>query len=328
MQPCAFFRKNYFKISSAKYLVSCLLILSIHNTAFSKERSWRKLFNPVHLNLSIGYGITSYHNTIFGMHMFEKEGKHYLYSSAESNLVYLVRWFDNAYVLLKTYDDPAQLPGATHDEPITITTLKGTGATLPISLSGHVDIFKKFRIELGGSLFINKISTLKPDKDHEHLGDYKAAKSTYYIIRPFTKLGFKLLENSAYTLLLDSHLGFDFTYGRLRDRRAINRSAFPPPVGLGITVEKHIAEYFSVFSSLSYDISSFYKLFAQKQGLVVLKQQGVWIQFGISLNCPEIPRCAVPHCDVEVKHRHGGKAYRGVSMFKGKNARGQRLYEK
>lgn len=326
MKHYAFFRRNYFKLGSTKYLVSCLLILSIHNTAFSKERcSWRKRFNPVHLNLSVGYGITSYHNTIAGMHMFEKEGKHYLYSPAEPNIVYLVRWFDNSYVLLKTYDDPAQFPGDTRDEPAII--FKGKGTTLPISLSGHVDIFKKFRIELGGSLFINKISTLKPDKDHEHLGEYKASKGTYYIIRPFTKLGFKLLENPAYTLLLDSHLGFDFTYGRLSDSKAINRSALPP-VGLGITVEKHIAEYFSLFSRLSYDISSFYKLFAEKQGLVALKQPGVWIQFGISLNCPEIPRCPVPHCDVEVKHSHGGKAYRGVSMFKGKNARGQKLYEK
>ncbi len=61
---------------------------------------------------------------------------------------------------------------------------------------------------------------------------------------------------------------------------------------------------------------------------VLFTQQAVYLQLGLSLRCPEIPRCPIKSCDVEVKHKHRGKSYRGVSMFTGKDSKGERLYEK
>lgn len=327
MQCYSFLKESYFKTCFDKYLLCLLLALSIHNVTFSKERfSFRKLLNQVHLNMSVGYGTTFYHNAVAGMYVLEEEGKYYLYNSEAKNVVYLIRWFGDSYVCMKTYNGISEPPTRNISNDLKTTT-KGKGATFPISLSGHVDILKKFRFELGGALFINKIKTLKPDKKHKHLGDYNDPKGTHYVVRPFALLGFKLLENSAHTLLLNTQVGFDFTYARLSDSLAIHRSALPPPVGIGITVEKHISEYFSAFSRLLYDIKIFLDLLEPEAG-VWLKQQSVFLQLGVSLNCPEIPRCPVPHCEVEVKHRHGGKAYRGVSMFRGKDSMEHKIYEK
>ena len=314
MQCYSFLKESYFKTWCGKYLLCLVLVLSIHNVAFSKERfSFKKLLSQVHLNMSVGYGATFYHNSVFGMNVFEEEGKYYLYNPKEKNVVCLIRWFGDSPIFMKAYDSISKRPRDTSNGE---TIVKGTGATFPISLSGHVDILKKFRLELGSTLFINKIKTLKPDKEHEYLGDYNDPKGTHYVVRPLAMLGFKLLENSAYTLLLNTQIGFDFTYAKLSDSLAIHKSELPS-VGIGITVEKHISEYFSAFGRLTYDTKIFWEKLG-KLGGVLLKQKGVFLQLGVSLNCPEIPRCPVPHCEVQVQHRHGGKAYRGVSMFRGK----------
>jgi hypothetical protein len=320
---------NQGKISSSKfyigkYILFFLLVLAIHPITFAKESfTWRKFLNPVHFNFSVGYGVNFYKNTVVGMSMFVKEGKHYLVESGVSNTVYLVRWMGQPYVHLRTYDNIQEF--LTNPSPKKIV-FKGRGTVLPITLSGHWDLLKKLRVELGGSLLINQLKTLTPDTEHEYLGNYSDPLGKYYIIRPFALIGFKVLENSAFTLLINTQVSFDFAYANLGDHTATHRFVFPP-VGLGVTVEKHISEYCSAFGKIMYDIRSFTEELVDKKG-VMLNCQGVYLQLGISVNCPEIPRCPIAHCEVEVKHKHGGKPYRGVSMFTGKDAKGYRLYEK
>ncbi|MEM7055663.1 MAG: hypothetical protein AAF392_02155 [Bacteroidota bacterium] len=319
MKRYSFFKRSYSRLRFGKYLLCLLLTCFIHNVAFSKEHlSFRKLLNQVHVNVSFGGGKTFYYNDVVQMHVFKEADKYYLYDSRANN-VYLIRWFGGSYVCMKTYDVTSKPLNIGDEQKI---TCKGTGATFPIALSSHIDILRKFRVELGGTLLINKIKTLKPDKEHMHLGDYKDPRGTHYNIRPFAMLGFKLLENPAYTLLLNTQIGFDFVYGKLSDSRAVLRS-FLPSVDIGITAEKHISAYFSAFSRLSYDRKIFLELF--KPGALILKQQGLFLQLGVSLNCPELPRCPVSHCKAEIKHRHRGKIYRGASMLRGKDARGHRL---
>lgn len=319
MKHCSFFKESYPRLCLGKYLPCLLLTLSIHNVALSKEHlSFRKLLNQVHLNMSFGAGKTFYHNDVIQMHVLQEADQYYLYSS-KVKTAYLIRWFGGSHVRIKIYDVTSK-PSSNNDNQK--TTFEGTGVTFPIAISSHIDILKKFRVELGGTLLVNKLKTLKPDKEHTHLGDYKDPRGIHYNIRPFAMLGFKLLENPAYTLLLNKQIGFDFTYGKLSDSLAVLRS-FLPSLAIGITAEKHISPYFSAFSRLSYDRKIFLQLF--KPGALILKQQGIFLQFGVSLNCHEIPRCPVPHCKAKIKHRHKGKTYRGASMFIGKDARGHRL---
>lgn len=318
MKHYSFFKRSYPRLCLGKYLPCLLLTLSVHNVALSREHlSFRKLLNQVHLNMSFGTGKTFYHNDVIQMHVHREADKYYLYSSGV-NKVYLIRWFGGSYVCMKTYDVTSKPPSIDDKQK---TTFEGTGATFPIAISSHIDILKKFRVELGGTLLVNKLKTLKPDKEHTHLGDYKDPRGIHYNIRPFAMLGFKLLENPAYTLLLNKQIGFDFIYGKLSDSLAVLRS-LSPSLAIGITAEKHISPYFRAFSRLSYDRKIFLQLF--KSGALILKQQGIFLQFGVSLNCPEIPRCPIPHCKAKIRHRHRGKIYRSASMFRGKDARGHR----
>lgn len=326
MLPNLCFKAKFPTSRSVKYVISLLLAGWIPVVAFAQEPlTFRKVCNKVHFNISIGSGFTSYHNEVVGMCMMQQGGKHYLYHPHDKTIVYLVRWFGDSYMLLKDYEHILRSLNMA-DADMKPIVFKGTGVSFPITLSGHIDIFKTFRVELGGSLIVNRIRTLKLNQKAKDLGNYSDPIGRHYVMKAFVMPGFKLFENSAYTLLFTTPIGFDFTYSQLSDSLAVRRSGFPT-LGLGVTLERHISEYFSLFGRLSYNLSNFDDAFSPYSA-VKLDQEGILIQFGVSMNYPEIPQCSVPHCGVEVKHRHSGRAYRGVPMWRGRDSRGHRLYEK
>jgi hypothetical protein len=278
----------------------------------------------------VGYGRTYYNNQTVNIAVFSKDNNLYLYNPAEKQIIYLVRWFGKPYVRMKAYEDPAEFEKFTDKDQTELlyVSYDGFGNTLPITFSSHVDIFKKFRLELGSSLYINQIKTLKPDEKHTDLPNYEDPKGMHYTIKFYVMPSFKLLENAAYTALINAQAGVSFSYGDLiKDKQAIHNSIIPITIGLGFTLEKHISEYFSVFGRLLYENSVGNDRFNSKN-TILLDQKSLFLQIGITINCPELPRCPFPNCEVEVKHKHLDKPYRGVSMFTGKNSLGYRLYNK
>ncbi|MFN7094773.1 MAG: hypothetical protein ACK4M7_05350 [Burkholderiales bacterium] len=308
-----------------KYIVSFLLAFTISSVSFAHQGpAWRNFINPFHVNFSLGGGVNFYENILAGMYIYEQDGKYYLTTTGADSSVYLIRAVSQSYVRLKSYEDLTSLINPQQGN--TKIIFKGAGSMLCVNLGIHRDLVKKLRIELGGSLMFNQIKNFKPNQEHAYLGEYQDPLGKHYKIRPFAKLGFKLFENSAYTLLFNAQASYDFTYATLSDTVATHRSLFPA-AGLGFTLEKHISEYFSAFAHIMYDTGNFVEQFVNKRG-GALRYQGIYLQVGYSLNYPEIPRCPIKTCSVEVKHKHGNKPYRGVSLFTGKNGQDKRLYEK
>jgi hypothetical protein len=325
------FDKIYSKFQIKKYIVGLLILFSIPNIMYAKSSSkLRRLINPIRLNFSIGYGQTYYHNQTVGIAVLKKDGNTYLHIPSEGKVGYLIRWFGQSYVRTLLYENEQildNLAGNSHS-----ISFKGKGNSFPITLSGHVDIFKKFRIELGSSVCIHYIKTLQSEEKYrEDLGEYTDPIGMHYVLKAYLMPGFKLLENNAYTLLLNTQVSLNFSYGNIiKDNAAIHTSIAPIPVGIGLTLEKHISEYFSVFGRVTYEHSNAVDKFIPNntQKIVNSNQQSVFFQIGFSINCPKIPRCPIPYCNIDVEHRHSNKAYRGVSMFTGKNDLGYRLYNK
>ena len=62
--------------------------------------------------------------------------------------------------------------------------------------------------------------------------------------------------------------------------------------------------------------------------LLTTSYNSLVLEMGFSMNCPELPRCTVTDCEINIKHRHGSEPYRGESMFIGRNKRSERLFKK
>lgn len=314
-----------------KLLLFCFTLLVSH-TAFSQKRSsFRRFLNRIHISASIGYGDTQYshqvlHTKAGGTHeaaiVFKEGGKFYLYSG-DPEVVYLIRWFDGAYIRMKSYTD-WELAGI--KKARTKVKFEGRGSKLPISFSGHVDIWEKMRLGLGGAFFINTLEKLAPEEDHASLGPYVPLQKEHYYLRPFVMLGYKFIENSILSVLLDTNFGFDFMYSSADGRftEFFNDGAR----NLGLTLEGNISEYLRLFCRLSYEKSDFINFLNEKKIAIVLERESVLFQLGFSLNYPEIPRCPLAGCKIERKHKHGGEVYRGVSIFTSRDAQGRSIYKK
>ncbi len=321
----------------SKLLFLCLSFFASH-TSFAKEPfSFRKLLNHIHISVSTGYGKTAYCNQVVGRDvvMFKDEGQFYIRYKAEGHdepteFVYLVRWFEGPYVLMKAPADPAGLPDK--DKVTVRAKFTETGNTFPITLSGHVEVLRKMRIGLGGTLLINRLESLKfvkKDEDSkEDLGSYVPKSKQHYCVRPFVLLGYKFVETSALSLLLDLNLGVDFTYAKLSDPGYLDLTNRGGVQNIGLTLEGKVSEYCRMFGRISYEQKDVIDTLTRNKLAVVLERSSMLFQLGMSFNCPEVPRCPLPDCKVEVKHNHGGKAYRGVSIFTGRSFQGRRLYKK
>ncbi|HAN49908.1 MAG TPA: hypothetical protein DCQ08_02725, partial [Amoebophilaceae bacterium] len=97
---------------------------------------------------------------------------------------------------------------------------------------------------------------------------------------------------------------------------------------IGITVESNVSEYLRLFGRISYERSNLMNALNDTSAWIALERESILLQLGFSVNCPEIPRCSLPGCAVERKHKHVGETYRGASIFTGRDAQGRRLYEK
>jgi len=314
-------------------LLSCLVIS--HPTIAQARSAFRKVLHRVHVATSVGYGRTYYSyqitdaNSSSSIVMFRDGDELYIHNESAPHVAHVVRWFDDTYLRTRSYVEPKKLDAtqkATHK-----IQFKGQGATIPISLLTYVDLWKKLRLGLGGTLFIDTLVELVPEGDkHQDLGTYVPRSKTHYRVRPCASLGYKVIENATFSTLLDVHAGFDFIHSSLSSA-PINKLA--STFSLGLSVEKHISEYFRVFGRTSYELGSIsdshhFDSADTSRFIVLLEQSSALFQVGISFNCPEIPRCPVPRCKVQAKHKHNGQAYRGVSMWKGRDARKRKLFTK
>jgi len=313
-----------------KSLFFCLTLLVSH-TAFAKKRpSFRTLLNKIHFTASIGYGGTWYSHKAFHPSstgpseevIVFREGDQFYLHAGDPGIVYLIRWFDGVYIHMDSYTDwdLAELKKAK-----TNIKFEGQGTTIPISLGAHVDLWGKMRVGFGGTCFINKIEKLEPEKACADLGPYIPSQKTHYHLRPFALLGYKFIENSAFSVLLDTNFGLDYLYSCVESKftDTFNLGA----KSIGITLEGHISEYLRLFGRLSYERSDYLKKLVDDRLAIMIERESILFQLGFSINYPEIPRCPLDGCEIERKHKHGGQSYRGVSIFTHRDAQGRRIYK-
>ena len=321
--------------NSVRTLLFLCPFLLISHISFSQERfSLRKLLNRVHINASMGYGSSWYSHQVVhvsgdlnGASIVFKEGDKFYVNTGDPGVVYLIQWFDGSYVRMPSYTDLRNPSNG--KKAVNQANFKGKGTSIPIVISSHVDLWEKMRVGLGGAFFINTLERLEhEEKDQEkNLGVYTPSQKRHYQVRPFAILGFKVVENSILSVIFDTNLGFDFIYPASEWKCiAIFNSGVQ---NVGITIEGNVSEYVRLFGRLSYERSNLLStLDKEDKAAIVLEKESILFQLGFSFNCPEIPRCSLPGCEVERKHKHGGKSYRGVSIFTTRDAQGRRLYKR
>lgn len=178
----------------------------------------------------------------------------------------------------------------------------------------------------------SKNSTTRKKNTGGSLGEYIPLKKINYTIDPFILLGFKFVENTTMSALIDITISpMIITCNSLTNFYIIDLFSLPQMIGaysLGLTLEKHVSEYYRLFCRLAY--KTYDHLGIPKGGIPInhTENWSLGLQFGISFESPETERCVVDKCGIQVKHRHNSKTYRGSDMFTGEDFMGRKLFEK
>lgn len=169
-------------------------------------------------------------------------------------------------------------------------------------------------------------------EDVDRMKEYSPRFSTNFMVDPFILLGFKFIENINYSAIIDVQVSpIIIVFNSLDNFYAIKTYTLPFTLGaysLGLTVEKHISEYYRFFGRLAYKTFNFQDITKDIVSTSNEKNWNVSFQVGVCFDSPEIERCPVDKCRIQVKHRHNSERFRGSNMFVGENARGEKLFTK
>jgi hypothetical protein len=178
----------------------------------------------------------------------------------------------------------------------------------------------------------SKNSKDRSTKIEGYLNEYIPLKKINYTIDPFILLGFKFIENTTISALIDITISpLIITCNSLSNFYIITLLGPPQMVGaysLGFTLEKHISEYYRCFFRLAYKTYDHLEMPKDVVPIYHTENWGLGFQFGISFENPEMERCIVDKCAIQVKHRHNNRSYRGSDIFTGEDLMGKKLFKK
>lgn len=316
-------------------LLGCCVSMFLSHSAWAVgENAFRKALSRINVEFLAGGGLTTHliqvatipskqnrENGFGPASVLVDHGKIYIADLNRKGKVYRAQWFVKPLEETDTYIDPEKaVQNGLGSQRVTFS---GTGPAVQYTLNCHVDFWDKLRVGAGASLFRHQLVTLKPtetlDKDTK-LPSYVPEAEVGYSVRPQGIIGYKFLNTGTTAAVASIGIGMDVLYGGIGKKRCLEWWTGGAQ-NLGVTVERSISQYVRLCTRLAIDHTSTLegvspdKEFLEQKSLIGGERRSILLQIGFGFNVPEIAQCRVSNCRIRNKHHHGGKYYRGASIF-------------
>lgn len=273
--------------------------------------------NKFSITATTGVGITSYKHQLQGVYFYQDAESQFIFSNDIENLGSsfsgYTNWLNNPELGFETsLENPFDLPFDYISNPVynpnlgdqtflvdTDTTdfgFKGGSRGVPITLSVHYN-YQKFRFGIGYSYEIHFLRRLKPTAFADQVRDYQPNVSRTRYSRLFATAGYKFHSFWSYDFVAELQVG-RITAGKQFNSGAISRGLY---TNLGVSIENNWSEYFRVIIKPSIDFKS-YSINIPDGSTITHKYPTFFIQAGISINIPDIPRSPMKSDHVQLKH--------------------------
>ncbi len=277
---------------------------------------FRVALNKISWTVTTGYGATFMNHDLDGYYYYQDAFNQFISPVTseqlpEDNFSGYENWLnDPNFIEGVVLRDPFQVPYDRLQDPVNNPLLqsqqfflstdtaelgyKGVFSSIPILISAHYN-YEKFRVGFGWSYQQQFTTRLKPTNFKEQVRAYEPDfKSTGYS-RIFGILGYEFYEFWWHSFVAELQIG-SMSYG----------NAFPlndPGLffSVGISIEQNLSEYFRVIVKPSYDIKN-YVLPIPDGPSITHNHNTFFIQAGISINIPDIPRSPMKSDHVQLKH--------------------------
>jgi hypothetical protein len=269
--------------------------------------------------VTTGYGRTYYKHDLTGYYFFQDRTGQYILPTSETitgtTFTGYTNWFnDPALGPEVSIRNPFDVPFPALGNPVLNPDLRNTqffasGDTteigfrgishgIPITLQLHYNFLEKFRVGLGYSWEKQFINELQPTNYEGVIRPYQPSMSSTRYSRFYGTAGYKFYEY--YNHLFVAELQF----GRIRsgpnefNRDFVTQTTY---LNLGVSMEKELSEYFRIIVKPSIDIKN-YKVSVPGGTDIRHGHPTLFVQAGISINIPEIPRSPISNDKTQLKH--------------------------
>jgi hypothetical protein len=259
-----------------------------------------RILKNVNFGISTGYGNTFFSHQLPGFGIYQAPGgPPQIFSS--STATRYGNWVNDV-----TIDRTAPLAGAFIENPGTSSLgFKGNGLNIPLQVFLYYGIKDRYRIGAGYSYELMSIGSFQPTALAGSVTSFQPTNPSGFIRKYYGFLGYSFYRWNDYLFTGDFQIG-DFK-PTPNFNAAVTGGMY---YNLGVTIERDLSEYFKVFARPSFEIKS-YVLPIPESGLAIdHSMNAFYINIGVTYRIPELPRCFLKDCHVQINHAHGNREYR------------------
>lgn len=262
----------------------------------------RTIFKHIKFSFSTGYGNTFYSHELPGFGIYQANGvQPSIFSSGDPN-VRFTNWVNDL-----AYDSTTIAPGSfLVSSDTTKLGFKGNAWNLPFKLTIHYEFKEKYRIGIGYSYEMMNIGSLHSISYGDKISDFQPPSSSGWMSKYFIMGGMSFYRMGDYLFTGDLQIG-GYNPGSNFNKSLIESGIY---VNLGVTVERELSEYLRLFVRPSFDFKSY--TFGLPEGGKTIDHNinAFYFNIGITYSIPELPKCNIPDCKIQMNHAHGDRQYR------------------
>ncbi len=293
--------------------------------------------NKFSITLTTGYSRNTYDHKLTGVYFFQSRTDQLILSNSEtlgSTFRGYANWLNNPELGVETsLEDEFDVPFDRLTNPVYNSLLgnteflidtdtadfgfKGTSGGVPVLLSVHFNI-ADFR--LGGGFAYEKqwIRELEPISYQDQVRAYQPNFTSTSYTKLFGLVGYRFYQFWRYDFVAELQVG-RINAGKQFNSAAITRGTF---TNFGISIENNWSEYFRVIVRPSIDFKK-YTVNVPDGSSISHSYPSFFIQVGLSINIPDIPRSPMKSDHVQLKH-----VYTDPNTGRLMEVRGQPIWKK
>lgn len=272
------------------------------------SNGFRKLLSKLHFTFETGYGRTYYNQDLTDFALLQQPDSFPLIFSQEFNVTggsvpSGFNYFFNEVSTTETTNFSGSdflVSGDTTD-----LGFRGRGTSIPLTAMVHLE-FDRYKVGGGFTFEYHKLGAFEPTVFSDQISSYNPNFNSTFYKKYFVTFGAKVYRYREYVLAADARIGA-FNLSKKFDRSVIQKGVF---VNIGATMERELSEYFSVFVRPSFDFKNFTVNLPESSLSINTSMNAFYIGIGATYRIPELKRCFIKSCGVQVNHQHGNMEYR------------------
>jgi hypothetical protein len=266
-----------------------------------KNGAFRALLSKLHIGLSTGYGRTSFRHKLDGFGILQNPGEQpKIYNSGTLSAGYS-NWINTVNASTNT---PATGYFAVDSDSAKIG-FRSKSFSIPLKATLHVE-FDRYRIGGGYSIEYTHIGSFRPLTFENNIGNYSLGKSNIFLKHYFGMIGASVYRYYEYLLVVDLNIG-GYSLGKSFNKSLMKRGVY---VNLGVTLEREMSEYFKVFVRPSYEVKGYKLSIPETSQSISHRLNAFYINIGATYRLPDLRRCFIKDCHIQIHHAHGNREYR------------------